>query len=51
MERCMECGSTYKMHYIGPAEDPHHHDHHHVENLYPKPKNMADFIKPEYRWT
>lgn len=25
----MECGSTYKMHYVGPAEDPHSHDHGH----------------------
>jgi cytochrome c oxidase subunit 5b len=43
----MECGSTYKMHYVGPADDPHGHDHHPV-NLHPKPKNMADFLKPEY---
>ncbi|KAL5119381.1 Cytochrome c oxidase subunit 4 [Pleosporales sp. CAS-2024a] len=43
--RCMECGSTYKMHYVGPADDHHHH---HAENLYPKPKDMADFLKPEY---
>ncbi|KAF2124352.1 COX5B-domain-containing protein [Dothidotthia symphoricarpi CBS 119687] len=47
--RCMECGSVYKMHYVGPASDPHgHDDHHHVENKHPKPKNMADFLKPEY---
>ena len=46
--RCMECGSTYKMHYVGPADDAHGHDHHHAENLYPKPKDMADFLKPEY---
>jgi cytochrome c oxidase subunit 5b len=47
----MECGSTYKMHYVGPAEDAHgdHGDHgHHPVNLHPKPKNMADFLKPEY---
>ena len=64
----MECGSTYKMHYVGPAEDPHSHDHghdhhgaspqiqflkkkltdHSTENPYPRPKNMADFLKPEY---
>ncbi|KAF2273115.1 cytochrome c oxidase polypeptide IV [Westerdykella ornata] len=43
--RCMECGSAYKMHYIGPPDDPHAH---HAENAYPRPKNMADFIKPEY---
>lgn len=47
--RCMECGSAYKMHYVGPAEDPHAHDHHdHPVNLHPKPKDMADFLKPEY---
>ncbi len=63
----MECGSTYKMHYVGPAEDPHSHDHGHdhhgacpaypttshadlsrTENPHPRPKNMADFLKPEY---
>ncbi len=49
--RCMECGSVYEMHYIGPQEDAHghgDHGHHHAENKYPKPKNMADFLKPEY---
>ncbi|KAH7406453.1 cytochrome c oxidase polypeptide IV mitochondrial precursor [Phaeosphaeria sp. MPI-PUGE-AT-0046c] len=50
--RCMECGSTYKMHYVGPAEDAHDHGHghddHHPVNLHPKPKDMADFLKPEY---
>jgi cytochrome c oxidase subunit 5b len=45
--RCMECGSVYEMKYVGPADD-HSHDHHHVENQYPRPKNMADFLKPEY---
>ncbi|CAE7032021.1 hypothetical protein P3342_006740 [Pyrenophora teres f. teres] len=51
--RCMECGSVYEMHYVGPQEDAHghgHSDHHaHPSNPYPKPKNMADFLKPEYR--
>ena len=48
--RCMECGSTYKMHYVGPADDAHGHGHddHHPVNLHPKPKNMSDFLKPEY---
>ncbi|PSN65101.1 cytochrome c oxidase-like protein polypeptide IV [Corynespora cassiicola Philippines] len=48
--RCMECGSTYKMHYVGPADDPHSHDHHHDDHhaAPERPKNMADFIKPEY---
>lgn len=48
----MECGSTYKMHYVGPADDAHDHGHghddHHPVNQYPKPKDMADFLKPEY---
>ncbi|KAF2644417.1 cytochrome c oxidase-like protein polypeptide IV [Massarina eburnea CBS 473.64] len=52
VSRCMECGSAYKMHYVGPPEDPHAHDHgdhgHHAENPYPRPKNMADFIKADY---
>ena len=45
----MECGSAYKMHYVGPAEDAHsdHHGEHH-ENPYPRPKNMSDFIKADY---
>lgn len=49
--RCMECGSVYEMHYVGPAEDAHGHDAHHDHpvNEYPRPKNMADFIKPEYQ--
>lgn len=42
-ERCDECGSVYKMDYVGPADDPH--DHHHG---YEEPKTMADFVKPEY---
>ncbi|KAF2679894.1 COX5B-domain-containing protein [Lentithecium fluviatile CBS 122367] len=49
--RCMECGSAYKMHYVGPADDPHAHDHGHGHDHHgppPKPKDMADFIKPEY---
>jgi cytochrome c oxidase subunit 5b len=46
--RCMECGSVYEMHYVGPADDPHSDHHHHAENPYPKPKDMADFLKPEY---
>ncbi|KAF2795245.1 COX5B-domain-containing protein [Melanomma pulvis-pyrius CBS 109.77] len=46
--RCMECGSAYKMHYVGPPDDPHaHHDHHGAAPE--RPKNMADFIKPEYQ--
>ena len=54
--RCMECGSVYEMHYVGHTADAHdahdhgHSDHHaHPENPYPKPKNMSDFLKPEYK--
>ncbi|KAF2119732.1 cytochrome c oxidase-like protein polypeptide IV [Lophiotrema nucula] len=55
--RCMECGSAYKMHYVGPPDDPHSHDDHghdaHAHwgpgGPYERPKNMADFIKPEYK--
>ncbi|KAF1955123.1 COX5B-domain-containing protein [Byssothecium circinans] len=50
VSRCMECGSAYKMHYVGPPDDPHAHDHGHGhhENPYPRPKNMSDFIKADY---
>lgn len=27
-ERCPECGSVYKLDYLGPETDPHAHDHH-----------------------
>ncbi|KAH9862752.1 hypothetical protein J1614_010845 [Plenodomus biglobosus] len=46
--RCMECGSVYEMHYVGPEDDGHSDHHAHHGNPYPKPKNMADFLKPEY---
>lgn len=57
IERCPECGSVYKMEYVGPAEDPHAHDHHdgaHApqdghHNYEGEPKTFADFVKPEYR--
>ena len=42
-ERCDECGSVYKMEYIGAPDDPHHHHH-----GYEEPKTMADYVKPEY---
>ncbi|KAK5627597.1 hypothetical protein RRF57_003312 [Xylaria bambusicola] len=45
MERCPECGSVYKMEYIGPQDDDHgHHDHH----GYKEPKTFADYVKPQY---
>lgn len=27
VERCPECGSVYKMEYVGPPDDPHAHGH------------------------
>ncbi|KPI41005.1 Cytochrome c oxidase subunit 4, mitochondrial [Cyphellophora attinorum] len=44
-ERCDECGSVYKMKYIGPPDDPHDHHHHHG---YSEPKTMADYVKEDY---
>lgn len=53
IERCPECGSVYKMEYVGPAEDPHAHGHGHEahdgHHNYEEPKSFADFVKPEYR--
>ncbi|VBB87283.1 Putative cytochrome c oxidase polypeptide IV [Podospora comata] len=46
VERCPECGSVYKMEYVGPQED-HHHDHGHGHG-WKEPKTMADYVKPEY---
>ena len=54
-ERCPECGSVYKLEYVGPPDDHGHghgHDahgeeHHHWEG---EPKTIADFVKPEYRY-
>ena len=65
VERCKECGSVYKMEYIGPPDDAHHEEHHHHD--YPAwqkvyyeghPELLAeqeapkwfDYVKPEYRW-
>jgi len=50
IERCPECGSVYKMDYVGPEEDPHAHGHDaHHHHGYEEPKTFADFVKPEYR--
>ncbi|KAF4552674.1 Cytochrome c oxidase subunit 4-like protein [Elsinoe fawcettii] len=56
IERCPECGSVYKMEYVGPQEDAHghgehgHDDHGHGDHhAYEEPKTIADFIRPEYR--
>lgn len=48
VERCPECGSVYKMDYVGPAEDDHHHDHHHENPEAPADTTFANFVKPEY---
>ncbi|KAG9239022.1 cytochrome c oxidase subunit VB [Amylocarpus encephaloides] len=52
IERCPECGSVYKMDYVGPTEDPHAHDHahDHGEQFESEPKSFADFVRPEYRY-
>ena len=44
IERCPECGSVYKMEYVGPQDD-----HHHGPEI-EEPKTFADYIKPEYRY-
>ncbi|GAB7357583.1 hypothetical protein MBLNU459_g0092t1 [Dothideomycetes sp. NU459] len=55
IERCPECGSVYKMEYVGPEDShDHHHDDHHASsdgshNYDGEPKTMADFVRPEYR--
>ena len=54
IERCAECGSVYKLEYVGPPDDEHgHHDHHYPSYVHPyegEPKTIADFVKPEYRY-
>lgn len=45
VERCPECGSVYKMNYVGPQDDHHGHGHHHG---FEEPKTLADYVKPEY---
>ncbi|KAL2126634.1 hypothetical protein VTI74DRAFT_487 [Chaetomium olivicolor] len=46
IERCPECGSVYKMEYVGPQDDHDHgHGHHHG---WQEPKTFADYVKPEY---
>jgi cytochrome c oxidase subunit 5b len=47
IERCPECGSVYKMEYVGPQDDHHHH---HQAPEFEEPKTFADYIKPEYRY-
>lgn len=52
MERCAECGSVYRMEYIGPPDDPHSHhhdDHGDASHNYEEPKTFVDFVRPEYK--
>ncbi|CAK1357708.1 Cytochrome c oxidase subunit 4, mitochondrial [Cercospora beticola] len=58
IERCPECGSVYKLEYVGPQDDGHGHGHDHghghadtdgSHNFEGEPKTMADFVKPSYR--
>ncbi|KAI0097117.1 COX5B-domain-containing protein [Daldinia grandis] len=46
IERCPECGSVYKMEYVGPQDDGHGHGHDH--HGYEEPKTFANFVKPSY---
>ncbi|KAI0846262.1 COX5B-domain-containing protein [Daldinia vernicosa] len=46
IERCPECGSVYKMEYVGPQDDGHGHGHDH--HGYEEPKTFADYVKPNY---
>lgn len=64
VERCPECGSVYKMEYIGPLEDEHGHGHghgHHTDEPYDvyhhghpdlieqqNEPKFWDLVKPEY---
>ncbi|KAI4130135.1 MAG: hypothetical protein LQ338_001910 [Usnochroma carphineum] len=49
LNRCKECGSCYKMEYVGPPDDPHddHHDDEHPRWV--EKKTWADYVRPEYR--
>ncbi|KAK3339764.1 cytochrome c oxidase subunit VB-domain-containing protein [Lasiosphaeria hispida] len=51
VERCPECGSVYKMEYVGPEVDHHHDDHGHGHgdhHVFEEPKTFANFVKPQY---
>ncbi|EMC99717.1 hypothetical protein BAUCODRAFT_83035 [Baudoinia panamericana UAMH 10762] len=60
VERCPECGSAYKMEYVGPPESHDAHGHGHgahdvhldadgAHNYAGEPKTMADYVRAEYR--
>ena len=66
VERCVECGSVYRMEYIGPPDDEHGHGHGHghehedydvYRDGHPDLKAIQDaprwfdYVKPEYRWS
>ncbi|TLD28362.1 hypothetical protein PspLS_03109 [Pyricularia sp. CBS 133598] len=45
VERCPECGSVFKMEFVGKEDDHHHgHDHHAQEDV----KTFADYVHPKY---
>ncbi len=54
VERCPECGSVYKMNYVGPEDDGHGHGHSHGDHGHgyepglEEPKSFADYVKPKY---
>ncbi len=42
VERCDECGSTYKMEFVGATDDHHgHDDHHHGRKFFATPPTTA----------
>lgn len=41
IERCPECGSVYKMNYVGPEES---HDHHHGDRTSPPHSPLFSYI-------
>jgi len=60
IERCPECGSVYKLEYVGPQDSGHHDEHgghghdSHADadgshNYGGEPKTLADYVRPEYR--
>lgn len=59
LERCPECGSVYKLDYVGPTDDGHGHGHgahgdihdssDGQHNYAGEPKTMADYVRAEYR--
>ncbi|KAI9812977.1 MAG: Cytochrome c oxidase subunit 4 [Thelocarpon impressellum] len=50
IERCPECGSVYKMQYVGPQDAAHDHHHEDGAHNHEEPKTFADFVRPEYTY-